>query len=108
MSSDPPEPFTTADYARCLAAFLDGIGVKRSHLLGLSWGGILAREFFRLLPDRVRSLVLADTYAGWKGSLPEQVCKERLATRLVDATGPPEVLVDKFLPGVFSDAAQGR
>jgi pimeloyl-ACP methyl ester carboxylesterase len=104
-SSDPPEPFTTADYARCLAAFLASIGVERPHLLGLSWGGILAQEFFRLFPERVRSLVLADTYAGWKGSLPKPVCKERLATCLVDATGPPEALVAKFLPGVFTDAA---
>jgi pimeloyl-ACP methyl ester carboxylesterase len=71
----------------------------------MSWGGILAQEFFRLFPGRIRSLVLADTYAGWKGSLPEPVYKERLATCLVDATGPPEALVAKFLPGVFTDAA---
>jgi pimeloyl-ACP methyl ester carboxylesterase len=104
-SSDPPEPFTTAHYAQCLAAFLNSIGVDRPHVLGLSWGGILAQEFFRLFPERIRSLVLADTYAGWKGSLPEPVYKERLATCLVDATGPPEALVAKFLPGVFTDAA---
>jgi pimeloyl-ACP methyl ester carboxylesterase len=104
-SSDPPEPFTTAHYAQCLAAFLNSIGVDRPHVLGLSWGGILAQEFFRLFPGRIRSLVLADTYAGWKGSLPEPVYKERLATCLVDATGPPEALVAKFLPGVFTDAA---
>jgi pimeloyl-ACP methyl ester carboxylesterase len=104
-SSDPPEPFTTADYARCLAAFLDGIGIEWLHLVGLSWGGILAQEFFRLFPERVRSLVLADTYAGWRGSLPEAVCRERLAACLVDAAGPPKALVAKFLPGVFTDAA---
>jgi pimeloyl-ACP methyl ester carboxylesterase len=104
-SSDPREPFTTAHYAQCLAAFLNSIGVERPHVLGLSWGGILAQEFFRLFPERIRSLVLADTYAGWKGSLPEPVYKERLATCLVDATGPPEALVAKFLPGVFTDAA---
>jgi pimeloyl-ACP methyl ester carboxylesterase len=104
-SSDPPEPFTTAHYAQCLAAFLDSIGVERPHVLGLSWGGILAQEFFRLFPERIRSLVLADTYAGWKGSLPEPAYKERLATCLLDATGPPEALVAKFLPGVFTDAA---
>jgi pimeloyl-ACP methyl ester carboxylesterase len=54
-SSDPPEPFTTANYAHCLAAFLDTIGVERPHVLGLSWGGILAQEFYRLYPDRPRS-----------------------------------------------------
>ena len=77
-SSDPPDTFTTTDYARCLAGFLDTIRVDRAHVVGLSWGGILAQEFYRLYPERLRSLVLADTYAGWRGSLPEPVWKERL------------------------------
>jgi pimeloyl-ACP methyl ester carboxylesterase len=72
-SSDPPETFTTADYARCLASFLDTIGVGTAHVVGLSWGGILAQELYRLYPERLRRLVLADTYAGWKGSPPEPV-----------------------------------
>jgi len=104
-SSDPPETFTTASYAHCLARFLDAIAIERAHLLGLSWGGILAQEFYRLYADSVLSLVLADTYAGWRGSLPETVWKERLATCLSDAAGPSETLVAKFLPGVFTDNA---
>lgn len=105
LSSDPPDTFTTTNYARCLASFLDAIGIDRAHVLGLSWGGILAQEFYRLYPERLRRLVLADTYAGWKGSLPEPVWKERLATCLLDATGPPDALVAKFLPGLFTDTA---
>lgn len=104
-SSDPPETFTTANYASCLARFLDTVGIDQAHVLGLSWGGILAQEFYRLHAERVRSLILADTYAGWRGSLPEIVWKERLATCLRDADGPPEALVAKFLPGVFTEAA---
>jgi pimeloyl-ACP methyl ester carboxylesterase len=104
-SSDPPDTFTTASYAHCLAGFLDAIGIERAHVLGLSWGGILAQEFYRLFPERSRSLVLADTYAGWRGSLPESLWKERLAACLKDANGPPEALVAKFVPGVFTDAA---
>jgi pimeloyl-ACP methyl ester carboxylesterase len=105
LSSDPPDAFTTRNYAHCLAGFLDAIGIARAHVLGLSWGGILAQEFYRLHAGRVRSLILADTYAGWTGSLPETVWKERLATCLADASGPREALVAKFLPGVFTDAA---
>lgn len=104
-SADPPATFTTTDYARSLAGFLDTIGVGRAHLVGLSWGGILAQEFYRLYPERLRTLVLADSYAGWRGSLPEPVWKERLARCLLDATGPPEALGARFLPGVFTDAA---
>jgi pimeloyl-ACP methyl ester carboxylesterase len=104
-SPDPAEPFTTADYAHCLAAFLEAIGVERPHVLGLSWGGILAQEFYRLYPDRLRSLVLADTYAGWRGSLPEEVWTSRLASCLADAAGPPAAVAAKFVPGVFTAAA---
>ena len=103
-SSDPPGIFTTGSYARCLAGFFDAIRIARAHVVGLSWGGILAQEFYRLYPERVRCLVLADTYAGWKGSLPEPVWRERLATCLRDAAGPPDALVASFLPGLFTDA----
>jgi pimeloyl-ACP methyl ester carboxylesterase len=95
--------FTTADYAHCLAGFLDTIGIGRAHVVGLSWGGILGQEFYRLYPERLGSLVLADTYAGWKGSLPEPVWTERLAGCLAAAAGPPGAVVAKFLPGMFSD-----
>jgi pimeloyl-ACP methyl ester carboxylesterase len=104
LSSDPPDTFTTASYAQCLAGFLDAIGIKRAHILGLSWGGILAQEFYRLHAQRFSSLVLADTYAGWRGSLPEPAWKDRLAICLRMADGPPEDVVTKFLPGMFTDA----
>ncbi|HWO69212.1 MAG TPA: alpha/beta fold hydrolase [Actinomycetota bacterium] len=103
LSSDPPETFTTTDYARCLAGFLDEIAMTSAHVVGLSWGGILAQELYRVFPERVRSLVLADTYAGWKGSLPEPVWRERLETCLRDSTGPADALVAKLLPGMFTD-----
>jgi pimeloyl-ACP methyl ester carboxylesterase len=104
LSSDPPDTFTTASYAECLAGFLDALGIERAHILGLSWGGILAQEFYRLHADRFSSLVLADTYAGWRGSLPETAWKDRLATCLRMADGPAETVVSKFLPGMFTDA----
>jgi pimeloyl-ACP methyl ester carboxylesterase len=104
-SFDPPETFKTASYANCLAGFLEAVEIERPHVLGLSWGGILAQEFYRLHGERVRSLILADTYAGWRGSLPETVWKERLAACLQDADAQREALVAKFVPGVFTDAA---
>ena len=58
-----------------------------------------------MYPERLRCLVLAGTYAGWKGSLPEPVCRERLSSCLRDAIGPPGALVAKMLPGIFSDGA---
>ena len=42
LSSDSPDTFTT-NYARCLTSLLDTIAIDRAHVLGLSWGGILAQ-----------------------------------------------------------------
>jgi pimeloyl-ACP methyl ester carboxylesterase len=47
---------------------------------------------------------LADTYAGWKGSLPEPIPQERLAACLQDASLPSRDFVRKYLPGMFSDS----
>jgi pimeloyl-ACP methyl ester carboxylesterase len=105
QSSDPPETFGIADWSDCLAAFLHAAKVERAHVVGLSWGGILAQEFYRRHAGHVRSLVLADTYAGWKGSLPEPVTAERLAACLRDASLQPREFVSRYLPGMFSELA---
>ncbi len=104
QSPDPPETFEIDDWADCLAGFLDAVGFEQAHIVGLSWGGLLAQEFYRRHSARVRSLVLADTYAGWKGSLPEPIPEERLAACLRDALLPPGEFVPKYLPGMFSES----
>lgn len=88
----------------CLAGLLDAIAVKPAHIVGLSWGGLLAQEFYRRHAARVRSLVLADTYAGWKGSLSEPIADERLAACLRDDALPPNEFVPKYLPGMFGES----
>ncbi|MGH3452498.1 MAG: alpha/beta fold hydrolase [Haloechinothrix sp.] len=103
-SSDPPEGFGIGDWADCLAAFLDAAGVQRAHILGLSWGGLLAQELYRRHTALVESLIFADTYAGWKGSLPAPIPDERLAGCLRDASLPPSEFVPKYLPGMFSES----
>jgi pimeloyl-ACP methyl ester carboxylesterase len=50
-------------FARDIAALLDCLEVHRVALGGLSMGGQIVLEFYRLFPDRVRGLVLADTFA---------------------------------------------
>ena len=104
-SSDPPGHLSTDGYARCLAGFLDAIGISSAHIVGLSWGGILAQEFYRRYQERVLSLVLADTYAGWKGSFSESVWRKRLTTCLADSTDPPASFVNDFVSGALSASA---
>ena len=38
-SDKPPGPYSTADYADQVAAFLGAIGVERAHVAGVSLGG---------------------------------------------------------------------
>lgn len=104
-SSEPPEEFTIADWARCLADFLDAVGIGRAHVLGLSWGGMLAQELYRLDATRIETLVLADTYAGWKGSLGEEAAEQRLARCVRDSHLSAAEFVARWVPEMFSDSA---
>jgi pimeloyl-ACP methyl ester carboxylesterase len=78
-SSDVPAGFGLADYANSLAALIEALELGPSHVAGLSWGGTVALELYRRRPDLVATLILADTYAGWKGSLPTAEVQSRVA-----------------------------
>ncbi len=67
-SSDPPEHFRTRDYADCLARFIEALGLRQPHLLGLSFGSGLVLELYRWHPRIPRSLILASAYGGGAGS----------------------------------------
>ncbi len=65
--SDAPEPESTysmAAYAGDLLALLDALGITRAHILGSSFGAMVALEFALLHPERVRTLILSDASAG--------------------------------------------
>jgi pimeloyl-ACP methyl ester carboxylesterase len=96
-SSDPPEDVGLAGLGLALAALVETVG--RAHVLGFSWGGTLVLELWRQRADLVASLVLADTYAGWRGSLPAEEVEARVAavTVALDAED-----VDPSVPGLFS------
>ena len=100
-SSDLPAGFGLADYADCLAALIGGLELGPAHVGGLSWGGTVVLELYRRHPGLVATLVLADTYAGWKGSLPEEEVRARVAgvRRMLEA-GAEEF--DPTLPGLFA------
>ena len=44
--------------SRDLAGLLDMLGIERAHVVGASFGGLVALEFASMHPDRVASLVL--------------------------------------------------
>ncbi len=107
-SDDPPETFTIKDWADDLRRLLDALSVEEAHVVGLSWGGLVAQAFYDLYPSRVSDLVLSDTYAGWKGSLPSDVVAKRLARCLSESELAPAELVARWVPvEFFTEAVSG-
>jgi pimeloyl-ACP methyl ester carboxylesterase len=103
-SADPSADFGLADYADALAGLIGALGFDAAHVGGVSWGGVVALELYRRNPDRVASLILADTYAGWKGSLPAAECAQRLAHAIEQSRLPPERF-EPTLPGLLAPGA---
>ena len=97
-----------AEYADTLAEFLDALGVGAAHVVGLSWGGTLAQVFYLRHPERVRSLILADTYAGWKGSLTEEMAQERIARCQRDSELPADEWVPGWIPELLTVGAPDK
>lgn len=104
-SSDPPGHFRMADFADCLAGFIDALGLGRPHVIGLSFGGTLALELYRRHPHLPRTLALVSAYAGWAGSLPPEEIARRLDGVTRDSLLPGHELAKRWLPTLFTDAA---
>jgi pimeloyl-ACP methyl ester carboxylesterase len=102
-SGDVPADFVLADYANCLAGLIDALELGPAHVAGLSWGGTVALELYRHRPELVATLILADSYAGWKGSLPAEEVRARVdGVRQMLAAA--DHLFDPTLPGLFAGA----
>jgi pimeloyl-ACP methyl ester carboxylesterase len=106
-SDDPPADVRLDDYADAAAALLDAHGRNEAHVVGVSWGGVVATRLALRHPDRVRTLALISSTYGRKAN--EAVVEqfgERVAAlardgvrawaqarvgRLVSAQAPPEL-----------------
>lgn len=61
-SSDPDGPPGMSGYAAAAASLLSGVGP--AHVVGVSWGGVIATRLALEFPDVVRSVVLAGSTRG--------------------------------------------
>jgi pimeloyl-ACP methyl ester carboxylesterase len=106
-----------------LAAILDAEGIERAHLLGGSFGGLIAQAFAAQRPERVRSLILSHTGAatlpGGRGAavallglLPERLLRALFRRRLrpaVAIAGPEAVSrFDRAVAGLGKEVLLGR
>jgi 3-oxoadipate enol-lactonase len=67
QTSKPDRDYTMADYADDAVGLLDALGWDRVHVVGISFGGMVAQHVAIRHPDRVHKLVLACTSPGGAG-----------------------------------------
>ena len=72
-SDDYEGPLEFSTFSADLVRVLDHLGTERAHVVGLSMGGRIARDFALRHPERVRSLTLANTSPGFGALSPDQV-----------------------------------
>ena len=66
-SEKPDRPYTMADYADDAAALMDAVGWNRAHVVGVSFGGMVAQHMALRHPERIDRLVLVCTSSGGSG-----------------------------------------
>jgi len=60
-SEVPPGPYTLEMLADDVVGLLEGLGIERTHFIGLSMGGMIGQALALRHPETLYSLVLADT-----------------------------------------------
>jgi pimeloyl-ACP methyl ester carboxylesterase len=85
-SADPAGADDVDHVARVLA-ILDELDLDRVDLVGTSWGGVVATVLAARHPDRVRTLVLADSTRG-SGTSPAKAATMRARVADLVAQGP--------------------
>ncbi|MGW9042504.1 alpha/beta fold hydrolase [Streptomyces lydicus] len=81
-SSVVPGTTPLETFVRDIVALLDRLGIERFVLGGLSMGGQIVMEFHRLFPDRIRAVVLADTFAAAE-TAEGRAARHAMADRLI-------------------------
>jgi 3-oxoadipate enol-lactonase len=66
-SDKPDVPYSMAQYADDAAALMESQGWDRAHVVGVSFGGMVAQELALRHPQRISRLVLACTSPGGAG-----------------------------------------
>ena len=100
-SGDVPAGFSLEDYATALASVIESLALGPTPVAGLSWGGTVALELYRNRPELVAALILADSYAGWSGSLPREEVEARVALAK-EMLAAPDDEFNPELPGLFA------
>ena len=93
-SEDPVRAPGMDGYAAAAATVLRQLGAVPAHVLGVSWGGVIATRLALAHPGSVRSLILADSTRG-AGASPDRGAAMRARGDELDVAGPWEFAVQR-------------
>jgi 3-oxoadipate enol-lactonase len=93
-SEVPSGPYTLEQMSGDLLALLNEIGIRETHFVGLSMGGLIGMTAALAFPDRIRRLALCDTTAQY-GPAVEGMWHERL--RVAETEGMTESLIERTM-----------
>ncbi|HYB97801.1 MAG TPA: alpha/beta fold hydrolase [Candidatus Limnocylindrales bacterium] len=84
-------------------AVLDHLDIERAHVVGLSYGGMIAQELVLMHPERVDKLILLETNCG--GAHTEQpdgeIIGDLLGTLMLEQPEDPAEVIRKIGPTLF-------
>lgn len=86
-------------HAQDVISVLDQAGIDRAHIVGLSYGSLVAQHMGVLFPDRIKSLILVSTFAH---KTPYYEAIELSWWRALE-TGGYSLMLDIMLPSVLSE-----
>jgi len=93
---------TLATLARDHLALLDALGIEEFVLVGLSIGGMWGVELARLVPERLKGLVLMDSFVGLE---PQITCERYLGMlAMIEQVGSiPAPIIEQVAPIFFAN-----
>ncbi|MFZ5916346.1 MAG: alpha/beta fold hydrolase [Chloroflexota bacterium] len=100
QSEHPPGPYSMALHADDLAALLDGLGIERAHIGGISYGAEVSLVFALRYPARTRSLIVSSAVSQVDPLLKGWMDSWIAAARLLD----PELFFKVSYPLNFAES----
>lgn len=104
-TSAPPGPYNLGMIADDIKAMYDALGIRKSHWIGLSMGGVFGLATALKYPGIFESMVLADTSSRLA---PEGIEGFRDRVAKVRAANSMEVMVEPTLKRWFKDSFRAR
>ncbi|WP_338524041.1 alpha/beta hydrolase [Pseudomonas batumici] len=96
----PNDSWALSDIAHHMLRLLDELDIQQCAMVGLSVGGMWGAELALMAPERIRCLVLMDTYLGAEPPL-ARIGYFKMLEQIYDAGAISSILLDRIVPLFF-------